>query len=62
MKMKIVDYAMQLEKGLAMYFFNRVPQPLLPDTMALVMKRITGCSHIYANLLKRRRGELKKNL
>ena len=35
--------------------FNKVPQPLFPDIIAFFMKRIKGCSHIYAILLKRRK-------
>ena len=51
-----------IREGYKCTSFNRVQQPLFPDTMALVMKRIKGCAHIYAILLRKRKVESKSFL
>ena len=51
-----------IREGYKCTTFNRVQQPLFPDTIALVMKYIKGCAHIYAILLRKRKVESKSFL
>ena len=51
-----------IKKAFKYCTFNKIPQPLIPDAISFVIKRIKGCPHIYAAISNRRKTECKSFL